>query len=751
MRAFVIYMLLGLSCTAYAQVPRTISYQGILTDAQGNLVPDGNHQLTLNFYDAATNGTALFTETQAVPVVNGVFNVIIGSVTPLPASLAFDRAYFLGVRVDGGAELSPRTPLTAVPYALRAATADVAQALAPNASGAVTSVNNQAGALSIQGAGGTTVTNNGAAFTISSTGSGGTGIQGVQNADGTIAVQDPNGPVATIGIPDFGITAQKINPAGATTGQAIVYNGTSVGWQTVIDGGIQSLQSADGTIAIENPAGPVAALGVNDGAIGAGKIANGNVVRSLNGLTDNVTLAASGGATITTAGNTITINAGSGTGAQGIQAVQNSDNALDILNPSGPTATINVKDQGITTAKIAEGAVTAGKLNTATSAAAGKILTATAGGMDWQTPASGVGGSGAADRVALWSGNNALSGDANFVFKDGKLGIGTANPNNTIEVANLINFGNYNSALGFEAMAANTIGSSNAATGFQAMRGNTSGGANTAHGSQALYTNNTSSRNSAFGHQALYATTGEMNTAAGSGTMFYNNSGSYNSGFGYHALFSTTSAQFNVAVGYNAGAARDNGYNNVFVGANTDVTGTGLFNVIAIGQATTVGASSVARFGNSATISYGGWAGWSNVSDARFKKDVRENVRGLDFIMKLRPVTYHLDVSGISRKLDETRGAEWDAQMKTAIAEKERVVQTGFIAQEVEEAAQSLGYEFSGVDAPKNADDLYGLRYAEFVVPLVKAVQELYTTNEALVKRIAALESQVEILTKEAK
>ena len=72
-------------------------------------------------------------------------------------------------------------------------------------------------------------------------------------------------------------------------------------------------------------------------------------------------------------------------------------------------------------------------------------------------------------------------------------------------------------------------------------------------------------------------------------------------------------------------------------------------------------------------------------------------------------------------------------------------------AQEVEEAAQSLGYEFSGVDAPKNADDLYGLRYAEFVVPLVKAVQELYTTNEALVKRIAALESQVEILTKEVK
>ena len=60
------------------------------------------------------------------------------------------------------------------------------------------------------------------------------------------------------------------------------------------------------------------------------------------------------------------------------------------------------------------------------------------------------------------------------------------------------------------------------------------------------------------------------------------------------------------------------------------------------------------------------------------------------------------------------------------------MLQTGFIAQEVERAAQKLGYEFSGVDAPKNENDHYGLRYAEFTVPLVKAVQELSQQNEAL-------------------
>jgi len=42
----------------------------------------------------------------------------------------------------------------------------------------------------------------------------------------------------------------------------------------------------------------------------------------------------------------------------------------------------------------------------------------------------------------------------------------------------------------------------------------------------------------------------------------------------------------------------------------------------------------------------------------------------------------------------------------------------------VEQAAKEIGYDFSGVDTPDNPNDFYGLRYAEFVVPLVKAVQE---------------------------
>jgi hypothetical protein len=141
--------------------------------------------------------------------------------------------------------------------------------------------------------------------------------------------------------------------------------------------------------------------------------------------------------------------------------------------------------------------------------------------------------------------------------------------------------------------------------------------------------------------------------------------------------------------------------------------------------------------GNNSVTSIGGYANWTNVSDGRYKKDVQENVPGLDFILRLRPVTYHLDVTGIARFLGEgefrpkREGREEPQVDETTLAlerqsraEKEKILYTGFIAQEVEKTARELGYDFSGVDKPQNEHSLYGLRYAEFVVPLVKAMQE---------------------------
>jgi len=112
--AFSCLLLLGQA--ALAQIPGTISYQGLLTDTSGMVVPDGSYSLTSKIYTVPTGGSALWTETQPVTSERGIFNAILGSVNPL--SLPFDQKYWLGISIDGGAELTPRIELTSSPYSL---------------------------------------------------------------------------------------------------------------------------------------------------------------------------------------------------------------------------------------------------------------------------------------------------------------------------------------------------------------------------------------------------------------------------------------------------------------------------------------------------------------------------------------------------------------------------------------------------------------------------------------------------------
>ena len=184
-------------------------------------------------------------------------------------------------------------------------------------------------------------------------------------------------------------------------------------------------------------------------------------------------------------------------------------------------------------------------------------------------------------------------------------------------------------------------------------------------------------------------------------------------------------------------------------GANTDVNGAGYYNVIAIGQATVCTASNQVTMGNGATNSYRAYANWSNISDGRVKKNIQQNVPGLAFINKLQPVTYNLNLDAIDniiqapRKDSTGKVIPYNKFEQDARISKEKVVYTGFVAQDVEKAAKSLNYDFSGVDAAKNDKDVYGLRYAEFVVPLVKAVQELSKVNDKKDSEINDLETRL--------
>ena len=282
------------------------------------------------------------------------------------------------------------------------------------------------------------------------------------------------------------------------------------------------------------------------------------------------------------------------------------------------------------------------------------------------------------------------------------------------------NTGMRNTAIGSSAMLSNSSGYDNTASGYVALGANTSGHQNTAVGSDAL----------------IFNETGNDNTAVGFGSQFSTSTGFRNTSFGSNSMLFTSTGSYNTAVGYNTGANNGTYFNTTCVGIDATATG-----------------SNMVRLGNVYVTSIGGYQNWTNISDGRFKTEVKENVPGLDFINKLRPVTYRLDRQkindfiGVDKTglMDHTSTGTDDPKLSgDAYSE----VASGFIAQEVEVAATESGYDFSGVDKPQNEGDPYGLRYADFVVPLVKAVQELDRKVEILQKENEALKAQVALLSR---
>jgi hypothetical protein len=60
--------------TLHAQISRTLSYQGVLTDNAGKPRPDGSYSFTFRFYTSPTGGTAIWSESKSLPVKSGLFS-----------------------------------------------------------------------------------------------------------------------------------------------------------------------------------------------------------------------------------------------------------------------------------------------------------------------------------------------------------------------------------------------------------------------------------------------------------------------------------------------------------------------------------------------------------------------------------------------------------------------------------------------------------------------------------------------------
>lgn len=371
----------------------------------------------------------------------------------------------------------------------------------------------------------------------------------------------------------------------------------------------------------------------------------------------------------------------------------------------------------------------------------------------------------AAGNTSYWDGNSWVINSNNIYNNGGNVGVGTNNPQQKVDISGNVTItmdsaymidnrkmlwnkgfhnlfvgdsagrinadGNHNSFFGFNAGPQNTIGSQNTFIGAETGVANLNGDMNSFLGRRAGFSNTNAYENTFIGAYAgQYTTEGAHNSFLGVTAGALNTLGAENTFLGAHAGYSNTEGGFNSFVGNFAGLNNDLGNYNTVIGFEADLSLGSLNNAAAYGAGAIVNSSNSVVIGNTSVTVIGGQVGWSTFSDRRLKSDIKENQLGLDFINQLETVTYEFMAEG-----------------------QKNIRYTGLIAQDVESILNKMNYRFSGVVQPKNEMDYYSIRYAAFVTPLIKAVQEqsdqiknLQDENKNLNERINKLEQALENL-----
>ncbi|HLV30474.1 MAG TPA: hypothetical protein VKY57_02775, partial [Chitinispirillaceae bacterium] len=121
-----VILIFVISTCVTGSVPKTLSYQGVVTDSNGNPKKDGEYKFTFSIFDDSISGKSLWSEEKTIQTKQGLFYTELGSVNPL--KLPFDTQYWLQVKADGNV-FPQRTKLTGTPYSFRADTAEIAKGL----------------------------------------------------------------------------------------------------------------------------------------------------------------------------------------------------------------------------------------------------------------------------------------------------------------------------------------------------------------------------------------------------------------------------------------------------------------------------------------------------------------------------------------------------------------------------------------------------------------------------------------------
>ena len=275
--------------------------------------------------------------------------------------------------------------------------------------------------------------------------------------------------------------------------------------------------------------------------------------------------------------------------------------------------------------------------------------------------------------------------------------------------------GNYNynvSNVGIGFCAFNGSGNryQSTAVGQRAQRASTGGRHNVAIGSFAFDGGSTNVQSVALGVNAGRNSNADNATFIGVDAGC-NTSGTENTFIGFRAGRCNTGGVQNVAIGFCA-AYSSNLDRTVVIGANASVSG----------NCHMVWGTSYNNKTNCV------WGGWSYFSDARDKTDIQPLTctTGLQFIKRLRPVSFNLD-----NRDNYVRQCNFEyGQKDGTLATTKKSY--GFVAQEVEQVLEELNItDFSGLGYTEE-QDAYRLTYVEFLAPLTKAIQELDERTQAL-------------------
>lgn len=194
---------------------------------------------------------------------------------------------------------------------------------------------------------------------------------------------------------------------------------------------------------------------IQNGAVTDAKIGTNQVVKSLNGIKDDVTLVAGTNITLTPSGNNLTINAAGGGGGGTVTQVNTGTGLTG--GPITTTGTISVSNDGITNVMLQNNSVTSAKITDGTITAAdisgtqivksintlkddvtlvaGSNISITPSGQNLTIAATagGLGGSGTINYLPKFSGTTTLGNSALFESA-GRIGLGTITPDFNLTV-----------------------------------------------------------------------------------------------------------------------------------------------------------------------------------------------------------------------------------------------------------------------------------------------------------------------------